>query len=77
MPNNCPIRMSEKGLRQDGMPEIIDLLRKKYGREYRRYCIRSLHNSITFGWELPRRVNGSKLGLKKRIDFARAEGMQI
>lgn len=77
MGKNNPVTLWERDLRIDGITELIDWYKEKYGRNYRRHCIQFLHNSFTFGWELERRLNGSRMGLRKRLELARAEGMII
>ena len=71
-----PVKIYEEHFNDiDGKDDLIRILKgNKTKQQWRKHCIRHLHNNFTYGMDIPRRKDGSKLGLRKRIELARAEG---
>lgn len=77
-----PVKYREFYLRFGGLSDVIKIIQShhvtrrgefdKHG--YRRACIKKLHAELTYLHEFPRRLQGGKLGLRKRFALAAEYG---
>lgn len=55
---------------------IKDLRGNRSNKQWKKLCARQLHQQLNFGLdEIPRRKNGSKLGLRRRVNEAVEAGL--
>jgi hypothetical protein len=60
----------------DAKNVVKEIRGTKSDKQYRRFCSRQIHSQLTHGiGEIPRCLNGQKLGLRKRIENAVKGGL--